>query len=95
MINISARQARTDTTPRAVCPRVGTGSLGEKVLETEVAPNRFFNSLHGSLDTESCMLIWNYIVFVVRVERSMLWLDHDFFDGKLDADEILEQICVK
>jgi hypothetical protein len=38
------------------------------------------------------MLIWNYVILVIRVDGLMLAGHADFLDGELDTGEILEQI---
>lgn len=40
------------------------------------------------------MLVWHNIVFVVGIERLMLWRDIDLLCGHLDACKVLEQVGV-
>ena len=65
-----------------------------QAFQPEVPPSRLLHLLRRSLDAESSMLIGNDVVFVVRVDRLVLWWDIDLFGGQLETREVFEQVGV-
>ena len=65
-----------------------------QALQTQISPCWLLCFLRSSLDTESRMLVWYYVVLVIWVEWLMLWRDVDLFLRELGGGKRFEEVDV-
>jgi hypothetical protein len=62
--------------PRSCCASIADDSLpfnspgaaSEKLFEAQIAPSGLFPGLGRALNAKGCVLVWNHVVFVLRID---------------------------
>lgn len=92
--NVRSSQDPTCTSHPA-CASIGLclllrRSFRHEPLQTKIPPCRLTRLVLCSLDSKRSMLIWDYVVLIVRIQWLVLGRNIDLFGGQLDAGEVLK-----